>query len=452
MSVHKRDYYKLTHPQKRIWYTDKINTSSHLHNIGGCLKINGKIDIKCMDKTFNILIKNNDALRLRFNEIDDEPVQYVEEFKNESIDFLDFSNYEKPQEQHEKWKKSVFEKNFKLDNSKLYYFAIYKISEIEYGYLIKIHHSICDGWGITLLTNLISETYSRLINNEEISIDKCYSYLEYIKEEQEYLNSDRFIKNKNFWKEKFHDIPEDFLYDSFNSLEGKRACFHINSDLSKKIQKFINDKKCSLNTFFIAISLIYINKSTQKNDLVIGTPVFNRTSKAFKSTIGMCTSTLPFRLTLDTELNIGNLIKQINRELKFCFLNQKYPYDLLVKDLELSKNRYDSLFKMSVNYYNSKFITNINDKQNEIEEYYCGNQSYSLQLIVKEFEDENIELNFDFKTLEYTDNQIKTIYKCMMNIIESILKNEYLMINEIEIVSEEEKKQIMYAFNDTNAD
>ncbi|MCM3737015.1 condensation domain-containing protein [Bacillus cytotoxicus] len=285
---------------------DKINASSQLHNIGGCIKINGKIDIKCMEKTFNIIIKNNDALRLRFKEIEDEPVQYVEEFKKESIDFFDFSNYEKPKEQHEKWIKSNLEKNFKLDNNKLYYFAIYKISEKEYGYLIKIHHSICDGWGITLVVNQVSEIYSRLINNDEIYIDKCDSYLEFIKEEQEYLNSDRFIKNKNFWKERFHDIPDDFLYNSSNSLDGKRVCFHINSDLSKEIQKFTKGKKCSLNTFFIAISLIYINKIMHENDLVIGTPVFNRTSKVQKNMVGMFTSTLPFRFKLDTELNIEN--------------------------------------------------------------------------------------------------------------------------------------------------
>ncbi|MCM3738303.1 amino acid adenylation domain-containing protein [Bacillus cytotoxicus] len=147
-----------------------------------------------------------------------------------------------------------------------------------------------------------------------------------------------------------------------------------------------------------------------------------------------------------------NLTKQINRELKHCFLNQKYPYDLLVKDLELSKDGYDSLFKMSVNYYNTKYTSDIDGIKVEIEEYYCGNQSYSLQLIVKELEDENIELNFDYKTSEYTDEEIEMMYKCMMSVIETILKHEHLKINEIEMVTEEEKKQILYEFNDTNAD
>ena len=449
MSNNERVYYKLTHPQKRIWYIDKINTGSQLHNIGGCLKINEDINVKCMEQTLNTIVKNNDGFRLRFKEIKDEPVQYVEEFKYESIDFMDFINYENPKDQHEKWVKGLFEKNFNLEDSKLYYFAIYKISEKECGVLLKIHHSICDGWGITLIQNQICKIYTSLINDKELSIEESYSYIDFIEEEKEYLSSERFIKNKNFWKEKFTDIPEEFIYNTSNSLEGKRACFNINDDLSNKIQNFITYKKCSLNTFFIAVLLIYINKSTYKNDLVIGTPVFNRTSKIQKGIIGMFTSTLPFRFKLNRESNMEELIKQINKELKLCFVNQKYPYDFLIKDLDLSKEGYDSLFKMSVNYYNSKYESSINGVKAEIEEYYCGNQSYSLQLVVKELDNQNIELDFDYKVLEYTDNEIKTMYDSMINIIKQVIEDEKLEVNEIKLINEKERKFKVYDWNST---
>ncbi|MES5911417.1 condensation domain-containing protein [Bacillus cereus group sp. FL70] len=199
----KRVYYNLTHPQKRIWYTHKININSPLHNIGGCLKINEAIDVEFMKKTLNFIIKNNEGLRLRFSEKGDQPVQYVQEFVNENIDFLDFSNDENPKKEFESWSKALFKKNFILEDRQLYYFAIYKISEKEYGVLLNIHHIISDGWSITLIQKQICEIYKRLKNKEEIYIDEYYSYLDFIKEEEEYLNSDRFIRNKEFWKKNF---------------------------------------------------------------------------------------------------------------------------------------------------------------------------------------------------------------------------------------------------------
>lgn len=449
MKANEMSYHKLTHPQKRIWYIDKINANSPLHNIGGCLKINEIINVEVMKQTLNNIIKNNEGLRLRFSEKEDKPIQYVQKFEYETIDFLDFSNYGNPRKEFEKWSEDIFKRNFKLEDNKLYCFAIYKISEKEYGVLLNIHHIISDGWSITLIQKQICEIYSSLINNEKIYMDECYSYLDFVKEEDKYLNSDRFIKNKKFWKDKFSDIPQEFLYKTSNSLEGKRRCFNIDSELSSKIKKFADGKKCSLNTFFIAILLIYINKITYKKDLVIGTPVFNRTSKAQKSMIGMFTSTVPFRFKLDTELRIEDLIKLVNRELKLCFLNQKYPYDLLIKDLELSKDGYDSLFKMCVNYYNSKYDNDMNGIDVEVREYYCGNQSYSMQLTVKEWEEGNITLNFDYKTLEYSDKEVRTMYETLINIINHIVDDESLLVNNINLVNKKESNYKLYDLNST---
>ncbi|SFB07860.1 non-ribosomal peptide synthetase [Clostridium frigidicarnis] len=451
MGSNERNYYNLTHPQKRIWYIDKVNLNSSLHNIGGCLNINEKIDIDKMQETLNLIIKSNEGLRLRFTERDGQPVQYVHAFQKENIDVLDFTKNEKPKEEYKKWSENLFKRNFNMEDNQLYYFAIYKISEKESGVLLKIHHIISDGWSISLIEKQICEIYSKLIHSEGIYLDEYYSYVDFIKEEVEYLRSERFMKNKNFWREKFDDIPEEFLYKTSNSIEGRRLCFNIDSELSNKIKKFVDDKKYSLNTFFIAMLLIYINKIIYKEDLIIGTPVFNRTGKKQKGMVGMFTSTVPFRFELDTELNIGNLIKLINRELKLCFLNQKYPYDLLVKDLELNRKGYDGLFKMCVNYYNSNYVNDINGNKVEISEYYCGNQSYSLQLTVKEWQDNNITLNFDYKTLEYTEQQIKTMYESMINIINQVIVNEELTVSNVKLLNEYQINHKLYELNSTNS-
>lgn len=443
-------YHKLTHPQKRIWYIDKINPNSPVHNIGGCLSIYETIDVEVMKKTINLIIKNNEGLRLRVLEKDNKTFQYVKEFQNEDIDFLDFSNYENPQKEHETWANELFKKCFNLEESKLYYFAIYKISDNEYGILLNIHHIVSDGWSITLIQKQVCDIYRKLMNKEEVYIVN-YSYLDVIKDEEKYLNSERFIKNKNFWKEKFSGAPEEFLYKTSNSLESNRQCFNIDDELSNKIKKFADDKKCSLNTFFIAILLIYINKATYKNDLVIGTPVFNRTNKEQKNMIGMFTSTVPVRFKLDTGLKIESLIKLVNRELKLCLLNQKYPYDLLIKDLELIKGGYDSLFKMCVNYYNSKYDNSIDDIDVELKEYYCGNQTYSLQLVVKEWEGSNITLNFDYKTSEYSYVEIVTMYEIMINIINQIVTDENIGVNDLKFMNQEEYNYKVYELNSTTS-
>ncbi|MBZ9636381.1 non-ribosomal peptide synthetase [Clostridium sp. FP1] len=449
MNNEKIIYYNLTHPQKRIWYIEKIHSNSPLHNIGGCLNIKGEIDFEIFEKAVNIVIEKNPGLRLRFSEISGQPYQYVSEFQEEKIELLDFSTYEDPLMELGKWAEGIYKKTFLLENSSLFCFVMYKVGENKCGLLLSIHHIISDGWSISLMQKQICEVYGNLLKDNNLNSSIEYSYTDYIEKERIYLESDRFIKNKTFWNEKYSDLPETFLYKSSESLEGKRKSFDIDNNKSTKIKNFLNQHRYSLNTFFISIILIYLNKTMQQEDIVIGTPVFNRSGKKDKNTIGMFTSTMPFRLNLNTEFSMEELMHAVNSELKICFFNQKYPYDILIDDLGLNKKGYDSLFKVCVNYYNTKYINQIDGITAGVEEYYSGNQSYSLQLVIKEWQDDNITLSFDYKTSDYTEEDIFDMYKYINNIINQILNNKNEKISKISLLDELEIKEKICTLNST---
>jgi len=87
--------YDLTHPQKRIWYIEKMNHGYSLHNIGGYLSIFGSIDVVKLNITINKLIENNEGLRLKIFEKNAMPFQYVEDYKYEIIDFIELTKEDK---------------------------------------------------------------------------------------------------------------------------------------------------------------------------------------------------------------------------------------------------------------------------------------------------------------------------------------------------------------------
>ena len=51
------------------------------------------------------------------------------------------------------------------------------------------------------------------------------------------------------------------------------------------------------------------------------------------------------------------MIREVQEENRACYMNQKYPYDLLVQDLKLKQKGYDGLFNVCVNYYNTKLAS-----------------------------------------------------------------------------------------------
>ncbi|MBY9087511.1 amino acid adenylation domain-containing protein, partial [Paenibacillus sp. HN-1] len=329
----------------------------------------------------------------------------------------------------------------------------FKLNEEECGYLAKFHHIISDGWSTHVMTKQIRDYYLSLMTGDSGPDSSEYSYLEYIQQEQEYLASKRFLKNKAFWNREFSDLSKISLLKHSDHMEAERKTYELSADTSIYIKNFIEDNKISLNTFFVTAYLLYLNKTTQIDDLVIGTPVLNRSGLKQKNCMGMFTSTMPFRFGVQSNQTVITMLNTVNEKLTQCFFNQKYPYELLVQDLELKKEGYDHLFNVSVNCYNTKPITDWNGLPVENVEIFNGNQIYSLQVIIRDWGDSGkLVLDFDFRVSDYTSAQIDSMFRQLLVLIHQMLEEPNKQVGKMGLLSQNERKTFIYDFNATAVD
>lgn len=452
-------YYELTHPQKRIWYIEKIYPDTPLYNIGGTSRFKGQIEFALLEESIHLFIRRHEGLRLQLVEEDGAARQYVAGYNGGKLDFVDFSTHPSPQSAFETWRKEESQKPFSLLNSPLYWFALFRIQADDGGYFVRFHHIIADGWSMEIITKEICAIYAKLTLGEKEPEAPSYSYLEYIAKEQEYLQSPRFLKNKRFWNNKFQTLPDSLAGQGYNDIAGRRKTFQLSLSESKLIKNFCRKHKISLNTFFTALFFIYLYKTTGQPDLVIGIPVLNRSGQKEKAIFGMFTSTMPLRINVNPKDSFLEFIYQVNRELMDCFFHQKYPYDLLASDLELKKKGIDSLFEICVNYYNTKLDTQVNGIRVEIAEFYNGNQFYALQMIIRDWSDERgLVLDFDYQIKRYDEREIEAIYRQLRNLEGQVLGARgdnaapTAAIQTLSLLSKQEKEELVYNFNKTKTD
>lgn len=387
--------YPLTHPQRRIWYVENISPDTSIHNIGGLIRIYGAVDFDLLEEAINQFIRLNDAIRIRMVEQDSGVQQTVTAYQRRSFPFIDFTTITSDVDV-DAWAASEFALPLPLDGEALYEFILVKISETESAYLTKVHHIISDGWSFQLMTSHINDLYTQLMRGQRIEEEAKPTYIDYIEQEQKYLTSSRFKKSKHYWTNKFKPVDEITLYPTSNNTRGQRKAFILNQPVSDRIRDFTNTHQVSLNTFFIAAMLLYLHKVTQQNLIIIGTPVLNRTGVKEKKTFGMFTSSMPFLVQIEQDTSLSKFILNCNLELIQSYFHQKYPYNLLVQDLQLQKRGIDQLFQVSVNYYNTSYDKSFGPgwkmKQTEV---HNGNQLYPLQLIITEWEENGgLELYF----------------------------------------------------------
>ena len=450
-----KNLYSLTNPQKSIWQTEQFYKGTSIENISGTATILEKVDFKKFEKAINLFIEKNDSFRLKFILENNEVKQYVEDFSYFSFEkILVSSNLDV-----KKIEKELSNFVFNTLDSFLFKFKFFEFPDGHGGFVICMHHLISDAWTSGIVISEIINIYDALINGEEISLEKAPSYLDYINSEKEYINSEKFEKDKNFWNTLFENVPEIATIPSQNSSaiissNAKRKQFTIPKEMLDSIKDFCKSNKISEFNFFMGVLSLYISRVSSLNEFVIGTPVLNRSNFKEKHTAGMFISVVPFKVSLNSENSFVEFASTISKDFFNIFKHQKYSYQDLLEDLRNKHGKnIPNLFNIMFSYQNMRSNKQTAKTNYDSKWLFNNNISDDLDIHLYDINDTgNILMAYDYRTEKYSIEEIYSIHERILNIINQILQNTNILLKDIEIVTPEEKKKILYDFNNTKKD
>lgn len=448
--------YNLTNPQKSIWFTEQFYKGTPIENITGCVIVLEKLNLKALQKAINLFVKSNDSFRLKFTVKDDKPLQYLSSFSEFEIENVMVNTDEDIKDIENKMSNTPFEV---LDNL-LFSFKTFTFPDGHGGFVITAHHLISDAWTAGLVVNEIMDYYEKIINSQIID-NQNPSYLDYITSEQEYLNSEKFNKDKEFWNEIFKTVTEVATIPSINvensnsslSCKAKRKQFVIPKETMNLINEFCKQNKASAFNFFMAVLAIYLSRVSSLDDFTIGTPILNRGNFKEKQTTGMYISTIPFRISINHKIPFAEFLSNISADFSKIFRHQKYPYQYLLEDLRKKDSSIPNLYNILLSYQNVR--SNKQTSDINYESSWVGNNFISDDIDIHLYDMNNtgdINIAYDYLISKYSIDDICSIHARFLYIINQVLENNDITLNEIEIVTPDEKKKILYDFNNTSAD
>ena len=447
-------YYKLSRPQISIWNTEKMYPNTNIGNIAGTIIITEKIDFQILEKAINMVLQYNNGLRLRITEEDGQPQQYISKYNYSKIDHFDFS-LQGEMEGLCKWDEYRGLKGFNLIDSDLFYFATFKINDNESGFYIRVHHIISDAWTImNILTGTVIDFYKHL-KNGSIPDHIPSSYLDYVFSEEVYENSENFLEHREFWKEHFKTVPDLTSIKQhskgYKCTSAKRKTFVISQELTSDMLGFCKETGNSPFAVFMAAISMYINRITGKKDMVIGTPILNRSSQREKEIAGMFVGVVPLRLFVEPKMTFTEYLNSVSEELKKALKNQKYPYDLILKDFREMHGTNENLFDVAVSFQNIS-LQNLGVEYHT-EWIFNGHQTESLLLHISDREgSQTFTMDLDYQVDLFEEYEIEEIFSHMMNLLTAGVRAPKVEICGLEMLSEQERNMILYQFNDTKTD
>ena len=449
------NYYNLTNPQKSIWLTEKFYQGTSINTICGYFHINGTVDFTTLKKAINEVIKTNDAMRLMVTSKNNDCIQYIGDYSDFDIEMINLPT----EKDIEKEALKFADIPFFSENQFLFKFLLFKLPNNSGGFFVNVHHLIGDSWSLGLIAKEVARIYSELLSG-------CYqsqlqpSYINYIKTENDYKNSDKFIKDKAYWDEVFKTIPEIASISSTTdkqkneiSCKGNRKKFMLAENKLADIKAFCDKYRISIYNFFMAVYSLYVSRVTSLDDFVIGTPVLNRTNFEQKHTMGMFISIAPLRINLNSENSFVDFAKKIAVDTTSIFRHQKYSYQSIIEDIRKRDASIPTLYNIVLSYQITKTIEESNNINYTTDWIFNGNSGDELEIHLFDLNDENsMTIAYDYKQDKLTETEVDNLHNRVLSIIDQVIVNNNILLNDLEIITPEEKNKILNDFNSTFVD
>ena len=446
--------YELTSPQKSIWVTEQYYKDTAVNTICGTAIIHDKINFELLKKSMQIVIKNNDVLKIRFGLSDGKLYQTLSDEVNSTI--IHYS-VESMKELEKIRDEQIASKRFDILNSFAYGFYTFELSDKTGGFIISMHHILADSWTLGLLSKQVVNAYSALVQGENY-IPETNSYIDYIFSEEEYKQSERYQKDKAYWMSQFETIPETanipaskVLSTDVNNCAGNRIHYNLDKKLISKLKHYAQENHISLYNFFMAIYSIYIREITGLDDFSIGTPILNRTNPKEKNTPGMFINMAPLRINFDGILTFKEFIKNISLKSLGMLKHQKYSYQSLLEELRKEKRTIATLFNTVFSYQIT--ITQAEDSSFAYTSDWNFNGNCADNLAIHVFDLDNtggLNVCYDYKTSIYSEEDIEKMHNRILYLIDQVISSENILLKDIEIVTPKEKDLVLNKFNHTD--
>ena len=439
-------YYPLTPQQRGILIADLLGDNKIGYHVSLALKLTGPVQQGKVAAVFSKIIHRHDSLRTAFKTVAGETMAHVTPLVDFKIDYIEAVEAEFPQV------KTAFVRPFDLSQAPLFRVALMKITAAEYILLLDTHHIVVDGSSLMMIVN----EFTTLYENKELPALKL-QYKDYEQWQQELRQSPKYKEQADYWLTLYQDgaptlnLPTDYARPALKSFAGKTDHFSIGSSLTAKLYELANTYQMTLYMVLLAAYNILLHKYTAGEDIVVGTPFAARTHPDLQDMVGMFVNTIALRNFPHPTLSVEQFLEQVKEKTLKAYENQDYQFEELVKNLNLRKDMsrspvFDTMFVLQNMELRSPSMSEIEAMIYGVEE----NHTAKFDLTVNAYEDEDgLKFAFEYSTKLFKPATIVRLKHHFIKIMEAIVCEPTLKISDINMLTANERQQLLYEFNDT---
>ncbi len=407
------------------------------------------------------LVRRHEALRTTYAIVDGRPVGIVHEDMDASLSVARLTEIPEA-ERAEVLRREVraeVRRPFDLEKGPLFRARMLELDEQEHVLLLTMHHIVSDGWTLWILGTEARALYEAYCEGKPSPLpEPSIQYADYAAWQRRWLAGDVLEEQLVYWKRQLGgappalELPADRPRPAVASGRGSRRAFTLPAELAEALSKLGQREGATLfMTLFAAFSVL-LSRHTGQRDVVVGTPIANRTHAETEGVVGFFVNILALRLEVSDDEGFRALLARARETCLGAYANQDMPFERLVRELSPERNLGRTpLFQAMLVLQNAPRAPVASSGRSPTPiEVDPGTAKFDLTLMMTESRD-GISGFLEYATDLFDAATIDRMVGHLRVLLEGIVRAPDARPWELPLLEEEERRRVLVEWNATEA-
>src|SRR5687768_12098862 len=346
----------LSFAQERLWFLDQFEPGSPIYNIPAAFRLPGPLNVRALEQSINEIVNRHEILRTTFQSQDGQPVQVISPTLVIEVPLIDLSGFPDTVRDAEAQRLTANEAMapFDLAQGPLLRTSLLKLADMDHLLLFTMHHIVSDAWSMGILWRELGTLYEQYSTGRKAALPRLpIQYADFAQWQRGYLTGDVMEQHLKYWREQLAnapgvvELPADRPRPAVQSFRGAMESWALPPALAEGLKNLSQRTGVTLFMTLLTAFKILLYRYTSRPDLVVGTPIANRTRTEVEGLIGLFVNTLVLRTDLSGDPSFLEALNRVREVTLGAYAHQDLPFERLVEEQQPERNlSHNPLFQL----------------------------------------------------------------------------------------------------------
>ena len=447
--------------QQRFWFLHQLQGGS-LYNISRAIRLKGHLNVGALRQSLNEIVARHESLRTSFDSVEGEAVQIIAPFRELELAIVDLRTLGLEEREAEARRLAAVAslQPFDLAQDQLLRVSLFQLNQQEHVLMLTMHHIISDGWSMGVLFRELGILYGCFANGQTSPLSELpIQYSDFALWQREWLQGDVLEGQLDYWKKQLAgapsvlELPTNRPRPAIQTFNGAYYRKQLPHHLMESLNKLSRSEGVTLFMTLLAAFQTMLFRYSNQEDIVVGTPIANRTRMETENLIGFFVNTLVMRTDLSGDPSFRELLGRVREMALDAYSHQDLPFEKLVEDLQPERSLghmplFQTLFALQNAPTPSRELAALDSTDFAFAQS-TSKLDLSLNVGVPA---QGLTLSFEYSTDLFDESTIERMAAHFQTLLEGILDNPDQRISELPLITPVERQQILVDWNDKELD